>query len=193
MAINLYIRKYFSEEHYLFLKNARNWFKIKNIIAKYKFSKIHGCPNIVGISPVIYGKGKIIVGTNLLMINRSIPIELSADTDARIIIGNNVFINNGVVIKAQNKIVIGNNTLVGNQTIIYDTDWHGINGEKTKISPVKIGNHVWIGSRAIILKGVIIGDNCIIGAGSVITKNVPENSIVAGNPAIFIRKTKGYN
>ncbi len=50
-----------------------------------------------------------------------------------------------------------------------------------------IGNHVWIGENALILKGVKIGDNSIVGAGSVVTKDVPNNSIVAGNPARIIK------
>ncbi|WP_307774297.1 MULTISPECIES: acyltransferase [Flavobacterium] len=54
-------------------------------------------------------------------------------------------------------------------------------------APVTIGNNVWVGERAIILKGVSIGDNSVIAAGSVVTKNVPENSIVGGNPAKVIK------
>lgn len=68
-----------------------------------------------------------------------------------------------------------------------------MDGEKINISPVRIGNNVWIGVRVIILKGINIGDNSIIGAGSVVTKNVPNNSIVVGNPAKVIRNTDGYN
>jgi maltose O-acetyltransferase len=59
------------------------------------------------------------------------------------------------------------------------------------MAPVKIGNYVWICARAIILKGVTIGDNAIVGAGALVTKDVPENAIVGGNPAkvIGMRKT----
>ncbi len=168
-------------------------FKIKNIINKHKFSQIKTGFNMNGLPPIIHGKGKIIAGKNLTLRSFSIPIELFADKNARIIIGDNVFINNGVTISAKKEIVIGNNTIIADQTTIYDTDWHSMDGEKTKISPIKIGNNVWIGAKAIILKGVIVGDNSIIGAGSVVTKNVLNNSIVGGNPAKFIRNTKGFN
>jgi acetyltransferase-like isoleucine patch superfamily enzyme len=167
------------------------YFKIKNILSSIKFSSISSL-DVVGKSPLIHGKGKIIAGKNLSLRSVSTPIELYADKEARIIIGDNVRINNGAIVSAQKEIVIGNNTLIADQTIIYDTDWHGFDGKKTKISPIRIGNNVWIGTRSIILKGVQIGDNSIIGAGSLITKNIPENSLFAGNPAKFIRNTNGY-
>ena len=70
---------------------------------------------------------------------------------------------------------------------------HDIN-PKTRINasakPVKIGKNVWIGADCTILPGVIIGENSIIGAGSVVTKNIPNNVIVAGNPAKLIREIK---
>lgn len=171
---------------------AWKYFKLKNIINSIKFSGI-GSLNVVGKSPLIHGRGEIIAGKNLSLRSVSIPIELYANKGARIILGNNVRINNGVIISAQLGIYIGNNTLIADQAIVYDTDWHGIDGQETKISPVTIGNNVWIGTRAVILKGVKIGDNSIIGAGSVVTKNVPENSLFAGNPARYIRHTNGLN
>jgi acetyltransferase-like isoleucine patch superfamily enzyme len=193
---NNFIRKYLSEQAlfiYKKINSVRKRFKVKNILCNWKFSEINPGLDVDGLTPLIHGKGKIIGGKNLSLRSFSIPIELYADKKARIIIGDNVFINNGTTISAQEEIIIGNNAIIADKTIIYDTDWHGFDGKKTKISPVRIGNNVWIGAKAIILKGVNIGDNSIIGAGSVVTKNVPNNSIIAGNPAKFIRNTKGYN
>jgi len=104
-----------------------------------------------------------------------------------------VFINTGVVIAAKKRIYIGNKTLIGDQTLILDSNWHGIDGNNVESGAVEIGDHVWIGERVIILKGVTIGDDSIIGAGSVVTKDVSKNVIVAGNPAKYIRKTQGYS
>lgn len=58
---------------------------------------------------------------------------------------------------------------------------------KENVKPVNIGNDVWIGNNVIILKGVCVGDRAIVGAGSIVTKDVPADSVVAGNPATFLR------
>ncbi len=97
------------------------------------------------------------------------------------------------MISSKVKIEIGDSTIIGHQVLMLDTDFHGIDGHPEKQGPIKIGKHVWIAARAIILKGVTIGDNAIVAAGSVVTKNVAENAIVAGNPAVQIGVTKtGY-
>lgn len=54
--------------------------------------------------------------------------------------------------------------------------------------PIEVGNHVWFGGNVVVLPGVKIGDNCVIGAGSVVTKDIPENSVAVGNPCKVIRK-----
>ncbi|PYK11038.1 MAG: acyltransferase [Verrucomicrobia bacterium] len=59
---------------------------------------------------------------------------------------------------------------------------------KLKTAPVKIANNVWIGMNAVILKGVIVGENSVVAAGSVVTKSIPPNTVVAGNPAVVVRQ-----
>lgn len=61
-------------------------------------------------------------------------------------------------------------------------------GGKEKTAPIQIGNHVWIGARAIILKGVTIGDGVVVAAGAVVTKDVPPNTLVGGVPAKIIKE-----
>lgn len=103
-------------------------------------------------------------------------------------IGQGCAFSNNVSICALQSIVIGDRCLVGDMVLVIDADHHDISplnrwtGSGT-VAPVTIGNNVWIGSRAIILRGVTIGDNSVIGAGAVVTKSVAPNTVVAGNPA----------
>jgi acetyltransferase-like isoleucine patch superfamily enzyme len=159
---------------------------------KGKFSTVGTGLNVIG-KPQIHGKGQIIAGINLELRAFVFPIEIYSAENALIKFGNNVLINQGTTISALNKIEIGDETLIGDQTTIYDSDWHGIDGNPNKTSPVIIGNHVWVCARVTILKGVEIGDNSIVAAGSVVLKSVEKNSIVGGNPARKIGTTqKGW-
>ncbi len=99
------------------------------------------------------------------------------------------YTNSNVQIICEDKITIGEDVAIARDVIIRDTDSHKILDEKhSKTKPVVIGNHVWIGTRAIIMKGVTIGDGSIIAAGAVVTKDIPENCIAAGVPARVIRQ-----
>ena len=105
-------------------------------------------------------------------------------------LGKNVFINACCRFQDQGGITIGDGTLVGHNVTIatLNHDYNPNNRASITPKPVKIGKNVWIGSDSTILPGVEIGDGAIIGAGSVVTKNVPANTIAAGNPARIIRK-----
>lgn len=111
------------------------------------------------------------------------------DCGKNITVGKNVFINACCRFQDQGGITIGDEVLIGHNTTIATLN-HDINpytrGNLTP-SPVKIGNRVWIGSDCTILPGVTIGDGAIIGAGSVVTKSIPANSIAVGNPCRVIR------
>lgn len=110
--------------------------------------------------------------------------------DPEIIIGNNFYMNAGCHILGE--ITIGNDVLIGPKTLIWGKDKEIRRGELIRKqpdikSPITIGNDVWIGANATILKGVYIGDGAVIGAGSVVTKNIPEYAIAVGNPAKVIK------
>jgi acetyltransferase-like isoleucine patch superfamily enzyme len=84
-------------------------------------------------------------------------------------------------------------TITDNSHGSSDEIYQGVPPVKRKLytkGPVEIGNNVWIGDKATILPGVTIGDNCIVAANAVVTKSIPENSIVAGNPAKVIKTIK---
>ncbi len=109
-----------------------------------------------------------------------------------ITVGENVFINACCKFQDQGGITIGNNCLIGHNVTIATLN-HDFNPEKRaniNPSPVVIGDNVWIASDSTILPGIKIEDGAIVGAGSVVTKNVEKNTIVAGNPARVIKKLR---
>jgi acetyltransferase-like isoleucine patch superfamily enzyme len=145
------------------------------------------------------GEHLVVNGRIDLVGNVSVGDSVMIDGGARLLairngvikIGGHNYIENATI-SATLSIEIGNYVVLGSCVLIIDHDGYGLDGNTALEKPVKIGNHVWIGIRATILKGVTIGDNSIIGAGAVVTTNVEPNTIVAGNPARKIRDTKGY-
>ena len=111
---------------------------------------------------------------------------------AQIILHNHVGLSSCLICCAT-RVEIGQGTIVGGGAMILDTDFHprGPQGDwltdpKAVSKPVRIGQKCFIGARAIILKGVTIGDGAVVGAGAVVSRDVPNGSIVAGNPASVI-------
>lgn len=106
--------------------------------------------------------------------------------------GENFYANHNCVFLDVNEIKIGDNVMVGPAVQIY-TATHPVK-EKERNSgrelgyPIEIGNNVWIGGAAVIQPGIKIGDNSVIGAGAVVTKDIPENVFVGGNPAKIIKE-----
>lgn len=124
------------------------------------------------------------------------PCTFFVDRGAELIIGDNVGLSQTALI-SHCKLSILSNVKIGGGTCIYTTDFHSLDAiirtssedmKHRKCAPVRIEENVFIGAHCIILKGVTIGRNSIIGAGSVVTKSIPANEIWAGNPAKFIRK-----
>lgn len=92
----------------------------------------------------------------------------------------------GVSIVSDNQVIIGNKVLIGANSMIGDRDDHS-NIYPSLPQPIIIGDNTWIGMNVIVLKGVKIGNNSIIGAGSIVTKDIPDNVIAAGNPCKVIK------
>lgn len=118
-----------------------------------------------------------------------------ADYGKNIKVGKGVFINSGCCFQDQGGIEIGDNTLIGQQVVIATLNHDFLPEKRGNMtpSPVKIGKNVWIGAHATILPGITIGDGSIIAAGAVVTKNVPENVIVAGVPAKILKEITEEN
>ncbi|KQL36061.1 sugar O-acetyltransferase [Psychrobacillus sp. FJAT-21963] len=118
------------------------------------------------------------------------------DFGKNITIGKNVFFNTGCSFQDRGGISIGNGSMLGMNVTIATLN-HGLSLETrntTYPSSVIIGENVWVGSNATILPGVTIGDNSVVAAGAVVTKDVPENVVVAGVPAKVLKEiNKGDN
>ena len=112
------------------------------------------------------------------------------DCGKNIKVGKNVFINSCCKFQDQGGIEIGDGVLIGHNVTLATLNHDERPQFRQYIypKPIKIGNNVWIGSNATILQGVTIGDGAIVGANAVVTKDIPENTIVAGVPAKVIRK-----
>lgn len=114
-------------------------------------------------------------------------VRLECFAGARIHIGNGTYLNRNTEIIAAKDVTIGRDCLISWDVLIMDTSQHGVWNEPIVVRPVAIGDHVWIGARAVILPGVAIGDHAIVGAAAVVTRDVPPSTMVAGNPARVIR------
>ena len=113
------------------------------------------------------------------------------DCGVNIHIGENVFFNSGCRFQDQGGIFIGDNVLIGHNVVLatINHDLNPTNRGTNLPAPIHIGNNVWIGANATVLPGVTIGNNAVIAAGAVVTKDVPSDTVVGGVPAKAIRKT----
>lgn len=114
------------------------------------------------------------------------------DYGKRIKLGKNVFINSNCYLMDGGGITIGNNVFMGPSCGLY-TAVHPLDHGRRNIGleqalPIKIGNNVWLGGNVVVLPGVTIGDGCVIGAGSVVTKSIAANSVACGNPCKVIKE-----
>lgn len=171
-------------------------------IVKYSFSSPF--PQILFAKrPIDIVNGKQILIGNRIKIGKHTIISawnVEGESNIKIVIGDNVYIGSFNHITAIKKITINEGTLIGKFVTITDNshgknpqwekDKYPINRELYSKGEVIIGKNVWIGDKVTILPGINIGDGSIVGANSVVTKNVPPFSIVCGNPAVIIRKIK---
>lgn len=97
------------------------------------------------------------------------------------------FINSNCKIRCHEHISIGNGCVISHDCTIMDSDAHYLNGDN-HTEPVEIGNHVWIGTRVVVLSGVKIGDGAVIAAGALVNSNIPAYSMAAGVPARVIKE-----
>jgi len=136
------------------------------------------------------GHGAVNFGHGVTLTGDIVPIEFVSHKDARISIGDHTFINYGSSISAYEHVKIGRHCFLGHYTLMVDRNEHGVERREATPSPaqITIEDHVWIGSRVVILPGVSIGHHSVIGAGSVVTRDIPANCLAVGSPARVVRK-----
>ncbi len=102
--------------------------------------------------------------------------------------GDRCFVNVGSTIIAVEQIIVGDDVAFANEVFVMDSDSHGVEGRPHRQAPVRIGDGCWIGARAMILPGVTLGRRVLVAAGAVVTRDVPDDCLVAGNPARVVRQ-----
>jgi maltose O-acetyltransferase len=172
----------------------------------WKYRALSTCPHVTGTPVVLQpllllGPGRISIGAGVEFgWGRSDGFftgycHLEASTgESTIEIGNGAMINNNAFFKSEGPgIRIGPRALLGSSVCIYDSDFHELDPRRRttgvpKMAAVELAANVFIGDRALILKGVRIGEDSVIGAGSVVTTSIPSGVVAAGNPARVVRE-----
>ncbi|MDE0838047.1 MAG: acyltransferase [Kiritimatiellae bacterium] len=147
--------------------------------------------------PYMRGKGRIRIGNHVNLSGRSCFYFIHNVSEQPLIeIGDHTFVGNGCTFSAGREIRVGAHCLISALVRIHDNDGHPLDIKRrlnhepigdAEVAPVIIGDNVWIGAGATILKGVSVGDGSVIGTGAVVTADVPAGTVVAGNPAKVVK------
>jgi acetyltransferase-like isoleucine patch superfamily enzyme len=105
----------------------------------------------------------------------------------RLRIGDRCFVNSGTVLIAVEEIVLGDDVALANEVMLVDSNSHGVEGRPHVQAPIRIGDGTWLGNRVMVMPGVTIGKRVLVAAGAVVTRDVPDDVLVAGNPARVVR------
>ena len=188
-----------------FLRKILSYYRLKKVRKKIFTSTIIGANSIITATAnvkLLYGSSKndIRIGDHF-----KISGELISSHGGKIVIGDRCLVGPNCVVGAVNNVFIGSYVMISNNVTIIDNNNHPVNSKdrilmiksgyghdyrtwKYAVSkPIVIHDNVWIGRNTIINKGVTIGENSIVAAGSVVTKDVPANCIVGGNPAKVVK------
>jgi acetyltransferase-like isoleucine patch superfamily enzyme len=172
-------------------------FFVREPYFRYRCERVGVRLNLQGRIPQILGNGRIEIGDDVTIGNHCTwDLAYSIAGRPELIIGDRVSVNYRCTLSIARSLSIGSDTMIAGNVKIYDNISHPIsparrlthsriNADET--TPVVIGQNCWIGVGSIILRGVTIGDNSIVAAGSVVTKSVPPNTLVAGNPAVAVK------
>lgn len=158
------------------------WSLLKGKFYTYRFSKcgkrlaIHGKLRIHFSNAIVEVADHVKIWPNV-----KLSVNGTVENPARLVLGEGVSLGDRTEIHVGKEVTIGNYSVISWDCCILDRDYHCFNSEFENKRAVHIGNHVWIGCRCLICKGVTIGDGAVIAAGSVVTHDVAPNTCVGGN------------
>ena len=148
-----------------------------------------------GPQPLLRGKlclrfdGPVTIGARFHADGLIMPVSISVVGGATLSIGDDLYMNGGTSIEVWHDVRIGSNCLFGPFASVIDDDRHEVEpGAILHKGPTILGNNVWLGRSAAVMPGVTVGDGSVIGANSVVTRDIPPNSFAAGAPARVIKK-----
>jgi acetyltransferase-like isoleucine patch superfamily enzyme len=140
--------------------------------------------------PAVTNDGRMTIGDRVRLVSTVAQLELVTIAGGHLEIGNNVFINYGSSLVASAHVRIGDDCLIGTHVMVMDCDFHRIEDKAwdTTGDPIVIEDRVWLGNRSMVLKGVRVGHDAVVAAGSVVTKDVEPRTVVAGVPAVVVKR-----
>lgn len=174
-------------------KNWRGFWRLKKLGIEWQLKDVQKIGSEIELKgPVmIKNAGTIEIGNQVMLdANWHKPIYISLSSpSAKLTIEHNAGINYGTEISLMKEVFIGAYSLISIDCLIYDTDWHNLDGldHDIPVEPTRIGRGVWLGARTVVLKGVTIGDNTVVAANSLVTRDLPDNVLAGGCPAKVIR------
>ncbi len=184
------------------VKKNFSWFKNRSIhysniasnlinarIRLRKANSLGKLVQLIGKPAISNRNGQLIIGDKVIIESKVAKTEIAVSQGATLEIGERTYINYGCSIGSTVLVKIGKGCRIGNGSIIIDNDYHGIEDRRNPPppEPIVLEDNVWLAARVIVLKGVTIGHDSVIGAGSVVTKNIPPRCLAAGMPAKVIR------
>ena len=142
--------------------------------------------------PSVDNKGKLIVGDRVKLVSTVATLELATGPEGTLEIGERTFVNYGTSLSAMLLVKIGPRCQIGTYCLLMDNDFHRVEPERRLERPesaaIVLVENVWLGGRVIVMSGVTIGEGSVIGAGSVVTRDIPPRTVAAGVPARVIRE-----
>lgn len=142
--------------------------------------------------PVIHNGGRLVVGDRVRIVSTVAVTEIVVSRTGTLEVGRGSFLNYGVTLSAMDRVSIGAECLIGAHVMLMDNDFHCVEPERRRelpeSAPIVVEDNVWLGNRVIVLGGVTIGVGSAVGAGSVVTHDLPPRSLAVGVPARVVRK-----